>query len=133
MADPDTRFTVAQSQGGLDRHTLLRQIEEHRRATESGVAAGVPDAAPPSDRLLSTAADLRSGDAGRIRAALASTLDPALIGHVVPLLANDDVAGQAQRALRAVAGRATGQLIDALVDDRRPAVVCRRLDVDVLE
>jgi hypothetical protein len=127
MADPDTRFTVAQSQGGLDRHSLLRQIEEHRRATASGVAAEVPDVAPPADPLLSAAADLRSGDADRIRAALASALDPALIGHVVPLLANDGVAGQAQRALRAVAGRATGQLIDALVDERRPVVVRRRL------
>jgi len=45
----------------------------------------------------------------------------------VPLLANDETAGYAQRALRAVSTRATGQLIDAMIDDRRPAVVRRRL------
>ena len=85
--------------------------------------AGTDDGRP----ILSAAADLRSGDPDRIRKVLGSTLDPALIGHVVPLLANDDVAGQAQRALRAVAIRATGQLIDAMIDDRRPAVVRRRM------
>jgi AAA family ATP:ADP antiporter len=135
MADADTRFTVAQTQVGLDRHSLLRDIEEHRRAAETGPAAGQQDAAPASraegtpagDRLLMAAADLRSGDPGRIRRVLGSTLDPALVGHVVPLLAKDEIAGQAQRALRAVSIRATGQLIDAMIDDRRPAVVRRRL------
>ncbi len=135
IADADSRFTVAQTQIGLDRHSLLRDIEEHRRAAAAGLPTEKPDPAKEpampgrltGDRLLSAAADLRSGDADRIRKVLASTLDPDLIGHVVPLLANDDVAGQAQRALRAVAIRATGQLIDAMIDDRRPAVVRRRM------
>ena len=131
VGDADSRFTVAQTQVGLDRHSLLRDIEEHRRAAATGIAAAAPGpAAPdrtPDDRLLSAAADLRSGDPGRIRKVLASTLDPDLVGHVVPLLANDDVAGHAQRALRAVATRATGQLIDAMIDERRPAVVRRRM------
>ena len=138
IADADTRFTVAQSQVGLDRHSLLRDIEEHRRAAAAGVAAGTQDPAPApragaapdrlaGDRLLSAAADLRSGDPDRIRKVLGSTLDPDLIGHVVPLLANDETAGHAQRALRAVSIRATGQLIDAMIDGRRPAVLRRRL------
>lgn len=137
MADPDTRFTIAQSQGGLDRHALLREIEEHRRATAAGSAEGTTAAAPAraaaadaraeGDPLLAAAADLRSGDAARIRSALGAMLDPTLVAHVVPLLANDEVAGHAQRALRAVAARATGQLVDALLDERRPAVVRRRL------
>ena len=134
--DADTRFTVAQSQVGVDRHSLLRDIEQHHRATTAGVAAGMQEPAPrvdiafdrlADDRLLSAAADLRSGDLERIRAVLGPALDPALIGHVLPLLAQDEIAGQAQRALRAVSMRATGQLIDAMIDDRRPAVVRRRL------
>lgn len=134
IEDADSRFTVAQTQVGLDRHSLLREIEEHRRAAAAGIAAGTHDPGPapradaaPGDRLLSAAADLRSGDPDRIRRVLGSTLDPDLIGHVVPLLANDETAGHAQRALRAVSIRATGQLIDAMIDDRRPAVVRRRL------
>jgi AAA family ATP:ADP antiporter len=137
VGDADSRFTMAQSQIGLDRHSLLRDIEEHRRAAGAGDAAQTQVARAArgdevaddvlGDRLLSAAADLRSDDPPRIRRVLGSPLDPALVGHVLPLLANDEVAGQAQRALRAVATRATGQLIDAMIDDRRPAVIRRRL------
>ena len=125
IADADSRFTVAQTQIGLDRHSLLRDIEEHRRAAAAGIAGG--DAPRPASRR--TDPDGRPAPVRRGRPPLRETrtgfarcsrspLDPDLIGHVVPLLANDDVAGQAQRALRAVAIRATGQLIDA--HDRRP-------------
>lgn len=137
IGDADTRFTIAQTQGGLDRQSLLRDIEEHRRATAGGASASqagvrgpraeaVPEPAG-RDHLLSASADLRSGDPERIRKVLGSALDPALIAHVVPLLARDDLAGQAQRALRGVSTRATGQLIDAMVDDRQPPVVRRRI------
>jgi hypothetical protein len=137
IADADSRFTMAQSRIGLDRQSLLREIEQLQRETVGEpppavetMARSRPDSradALAGDRLLATAADLRSGDPERIRAALGSSLDPALIGHVLPLLALDATAGQAQRALRAVSARATGQLIDAMIDERRPAVVRRRL------
>jgi hypothetical protein len=125
--DAFTRFTMAQSQAGLDRTTLLRDIEAHRRAATPVPRADPAPQAPALDPVLSAAADLRSGDPDRIRRVLATPLDPALIGHVIGLLAKDEVAGHAQRALRTMSIRATGQLVDALVDGWRPAVVRRRL------
>ena len=58
---------------------------------------------------------------------LRGQIHPALIGHVVPLLARDELAGQAQRALRTLSIRATGQLVDALTDAASPVAVRRRL------
>lgn len=125
--DPDTRFTMAGTRGGLDRHALLRDIEEHRHAARPQPVGETIADLPAGDAVVSAVADLRSGDPARIRRVLAAPLDPALVGHVLPLLERDDVAGQAQRALRAISGHATGQMVDALADRRTPPAVRRRL------
>jgi hypothetical protein len=74
-------------------------------------------------------ADLQSGDAEAARRALqqAGEVDPALVGHVIPLLARNDLFLDALRALRRAAPRATGQLVDALLDPRQPLAVRRRI------
>ncbi len=54
-------------------------------------------------------------------------LPPALIPHVIPLLAWDPVAEDAVRALRKVAEERVGELIDALLDPNQPFAVRRRL------
>jgi hypothetical protein len=80
------------------------------------------------DPLLARAAALRSGDAARVRAALAGPpLTNSLVAHAIPLLAWDDVAADATHALGAVAARAVGQLVDALVDPDEEFAVRRRL------
>lgn len=107
---------------------------------ESSVGAlprvpGPPAEPPPAraapaelDPVLARAAALRSGDAARVRAALAGTpLPAALAAHAIPLLAWDDVAGEATRALSTIAPRVVGQLVDALLDADEEFAVRRRL------
>jgi len=53
--------------------------------------------------------------------------DPALVGHLIPLLAENAVFLEVVRALRRSGPRITGQLLDGLLDPRQDAVVRRRL------
>ena len=72
---------------------------------------------------------LQSGDPRRIRRALdpKQPVAPSLIPHLIPLLAVDASALDAMHALRSVAPRRPGMLIDALFDVRLAPVVRRRL------
>ena len=81
------------------------------------------------DDMPQVVADLRSPDAETARRALrrADTADPALVGHLVPLLARNDLFLDALRALRGAAPHATGQLLDALLDPGRDLAVRRRI------
>ena len=53
--------------------------------------------------------------------------DPLLVGALVPLLANREILKQVVKALTAFGARATGQLVDALLDPETPDIVRRRL------
>ncbi len=53
--------------------------------------------------------------------------DSALVGHLIPLLARNDLFLDVLRALRRAAPRATGQLLDALLDPGRDLAVRRRI------
>jgi HEAT repeat protein len=91
----------------------------------------LPDV-PGSNDTTSTLArelDLRSGDTDRALRALSSgeLLTPELVPHVIPLLANDLLARDVTLALRQVAPRVLGQLVDALLDPERPVEVRRRI------
>jgi hypothetical protein len=72
---------------------------------------------------------LRSGDPVRIARVLdvRSPLAPALIAHAIALLEQPDVAAPAARALALVAHDHAGELVDALLDSRRPPAVRRRV------
>jgi len=50
-----------------------------------------------------------------------------LVAHVIPLLAWDPVADDAVKALRRVAERHVGELVDALVDPAQDFAIRRRL------
>src|SRR5207245_2055366 len=54
-------------------------------------------------------------------------LEPVLLGHLIPLLARNDVFLDVLRALRRAAPRATGQLLDALLDPGQDVAVRRRI------
>src|SRR5262249_19670183 len=81
------------------------------------------------DPFLRAIADLSSGRAERIHGALARTRppDPGLTHLLIALLGREDVKKDVLRALRDLAPRVTGQLVDALVDLEQPAAVRRRI------
>jgi ATP/ADP translocase len=117
--DNATLLTLAQTGHALDRNTLLREIEAIRARDE---------AASP-DPLLQAIADLRSGDKGLVRLVLRQPPSPpaALVAHLLPLLAQDDLFLEALRALRRMAPEVTGQLLDALLDPREDPAMRRRV------
>jgi AAA family ATP:ADP antiporter len=119
VSDDATRLTLAQTGLVMDRDTLLREIDALR--TRDGGADG--------DRLLEAIAELRSGDPDRVRQALRQRPEhsAALVPHLVPLLARDDLFVEVLRALRRVAPAVTGQLLDALLDPSENPAVRRRL------
>jgi hypothetical protein len=108
-----------------------RKRRQHPRPSPSPPSPPPPDSAPAAgpgaDRTLDTIADLRSGDPARIHRALDCELTPELAVHAVDLIGRDDVARPALAALGGVARRCTGMLVDALLDQRRPVEVRRRL------
>jgi len=117
--DNATLLTLAQTGLALDRNTLLREIEAIRARDE---------AASP-DPLLQAIADLRSGDKGLMRLVLRQPPRPpsALVPHMLPMLAQDDLFLEVLRALRRMAPEVTGQLVDALLDPRQDPAVRRRV------
>ena len=149
-SDLTTRKTLAETTALLDREKLLKRIEQFHREkdgrllaasgqtelTRSGAnvlagAARNPGSGPAldvaSDPVAARAAVLRSGDTARVKAALVAPLTPGLAAFAIPLLANDAVVRDAVRALRKIAPKATGQLLDALLDPDVDPRVRRRI------
>ncbi|PYQ40284.1 MAG: hypothetical protein DMF77_18830 [Acidobacteria bacterium] len=111
-------------------------METYSRAEPAGsprTAAAAPSPAPSgspedADATVRRAADLRSGDVVRIRSVLSQGLvEPALVAAALPLLRRDDVFGDVIPALRRAAPACTGQLVDALLDERVDPVIRRRI------
>jgi hypothetical protein len=129
ILDSTTRLTLVHTNMGLDRDTLLREIQALRResgTSDLGTAAAGPRG--PSDPLLRRIEDVRSGDPVRVRRAIeGEDTPPVLVAHLLPLLARDDVFPDVLRALRKAAPRTTGQLLDALLDPEENPTVRRRL------
>ena len=150
--DLTTKKTLAETTALLDREKLLARIEQFQRSKEgkekekeksatgatgsSGAGAkaiGSEDAAPvapldlSADPVVARAAALRTGDVARMKVALNAPLSAALVPFVIPLLANDAVVRDAVRALRKIAPKATGQLLDALLDTDMDPRVRRRI------
>ena len=121
--DATTRMTLTQA---LDRESILAQVDALR-----GVA-GDPSAGArvaEGDPLIQAIADVRSSRGERIRAAIRRS-DPgerALVPHLIPLLARNDVLVEVLRFLRAAAPKCTGQILDALLDPATSVVVRRRI------
>ena len=119
QAAPHVDFTVAASMVGLDGASIRRALDE--------VSVSKGDT-PHPDPVVAAIASLRSGDRSRILHVLrAPPTDPLLVGALVPLLANTDILKQVVKALTAFGARATGQLVDGLLDPATPDVVRRRL------
>jgi hypothetical protein len=102
--DSTTRLTLAET--GFTRP----------RSETTGEA--VREAGSHGDAMLRRIADLRSDEPDRVRRALrdAGPGDRTLVAHIVPLLGKNDLYSETLRALRRLAPRSTGQLLDALLD-----------------
>jgi hypothetical protein len=116
--------------------TTRQTMETYSRAEPAAsprTPAAAPSLAPPGasdevDATVRRAADLRSGDIVRIRGALSQGLvEPALVAAALPLLRRDDLFGDVIPALRHAAPACTGQLLDALLDERVDPVIRRRI------
>jgi len=83
----------------------------------------------PVDPELALLLELRSGDAGRIQAALRQkrSLTPVVAAQVISLLAWDEVTGWASRVLARAAPGITGQLIDRMLDPVEDFAIRRRI------
>jgi hypothetical protein len=122
--DLTTRTTLTES---LDRQSVLAQIEALRGGTgrdSEGQARGIE-----ADALIQAVADLRSSRPDRIRHAIrkARAGDPALVPHLLPLLARSEVLADVLRYLRGCVPKCTGQVLDALLDAESSPTVRRRV------
>jgi hypothetical protein len=128
---------IMQTLGAID----LTQFRETKSATRPSETAAADDKAPettraaaPIDPVLKRAQDLRSRDRIRVTRALdEAPLTLELVPHVVPLLAWDEVARAAMKALRPLADRATGLFTDYLLDPDSDFSIRRRLPLVLAE
>lgn len=121
---------IMQTLGAID----LTQFREKKtathpsQATAAGAGPAEPARAPKLDPAMERVLELRSHDRSRVRRALAEApLTLELVAYVVPLLAWDEVARTAMKALRPLADRATGLLTDYLLDPDSDFSIRRRL------
>ena len=138
VIDPATRRTLAESVATLDRAELLRKLEEFKRNSlvppapvpisgDAPAAAAPAPAEEPAPGWVARAVALGSSDLARVRQALAEPLVPELVAPALVLLANDALAPKVAAALKPLAARCIGQLLDALLDPDRPLALRRRL------
>jgi len=112
-------WTVVQ----LPEHLAPRPADARREGAREAEPELRPD---PPLRLL---ADLRSGDAARVTAALRqpSRLERMHVAHAINLLAWDDVSAAAREALEPLAPAHVGLLVDAMLDGSTEFTIRRRL------
>ena len=134
IEDKTTRQTMVQTQVSLDLRALGLQGVQSVSSEDPAdpgkeVLEGASEASSASlDPLVQQIVHLRSGKPQQIRATLAEAdLEPPLVPHVVPLLAWDEVCREAIAALRKVAPRITGQLVDVLADPQQDFAIRRRI------
>jgi ATP/ADP translocase len=141
VLDQATQITLANT-SLIDRGTLLRQIAELRAsqgdslvATTSGLFSGAgsilrePSSSTGDLSLLERMAWTFSGEPDLVRRAIRQSPDPEppLVACLLPHLASEELFADVVRALRRAAPRATGQLVDALLDKSGDPKVRRRI------
>jgi hypothetical protein len=127
MLDTASDLDLAYAEDLTTRTVMLRTtgaIGEGSNAARTDLAAGEVDDAEIRDirRLKSRDREAVLGVLRREEAA-----PPALVPHIIPLLAWDAVAADAINALRRVADERVGELVDALIDPNQDFAVRRRL------
>jgi AAA family ATP:ADP antiporter len=117
--------TVSSDDGLAIRDAIVEDLEVLPHPREPAATA-TGDA---FDAFLRDAVQLRSRDPGRARGVLSAVvpLAPPLAAFAILLLADKDLHMDAIRALRRCAPQTTGQLVDALTDERSEFAVRRRV------
>lgn len=132
VEDPAVRTTLLQSVGMpvLTMATGLSfpVLPESGPVLAPGTRATSPRTAPPLDPEVRRSLELRSHEPDRVRRALAEgPLTAAVAADAIRLLAWDVVARDAIQALRPVAERHVGQLVDRLLDPEEEFAIRRRV------
>jgi ATP/ADP translocase len=124
VLDSTTYVTLARTGLALDRQEVLREVAALREESRGPEGPGAS-----RDRITQAVVALRSGRVEEVRRVLRGpdAADPALVGHLIPLLAQNDLFLDVLRPLRRAAPRATGQLLDALLDPAAEVAVRRRI------
>ncbi len=135
----ETFLSMEETTVGINRQVLLDKIDYLSFAPhESQPDAALIEVKPasdvsPADSLQQAIATLRSRDLDQIRSALAvDPFDLRLVPHAIDLLARVGVEHDAIVALKKVALRIAGQLVDTLIDPERPALIRRRIPLILL-
>jgi len=126
LDDAVTRTAILQTMGMIDVRDLLDQTEPRERSERPSRPSdsSVETLDGDMQRLLA----LRSTDASLVRDALSeNALGAAHVPRVIGLLAWNDVAVDAIRALRRIAEPNIGQLVDHLLDPNEEFTIRRRL------
>ncbi len=118
----------------VDSTTRLSMSHVHMAAGVHGAVGATPVTGLASPRatpdpLLGKIEDLRSGHPEHVRRVLGDPgpLDAALVAHIIPLVGQGDLHVEALHALRRLAARATGQILDGVLDVEADPTVRRRL------
>jgi hypothetical protein len=137
LIDQAVRLDLSEAEDLTTRQTLVRTLGQMpapedvagRAAGASSRPAGAPTPGVAIDAVVQRVVALRSRDRDEVLRVLREERgpEPALVPHVVPLLAWDAVAGDAIAALRRIAGDCVGQLVDAMLDQRHDFAIRRRL------
>ncbi len=128
--------TIMQTLGAIDLTQFLetKSITHRSDATAADAPPDEPTHPPKLDPAMERILKLRSRDRARVSRALAeSPLTLELVPYVVPLLAWDEVARAAMKALRPLADRATGLFTDYLLDPDSDFSIRRRLPLVLAE
>jgi hypothetical protein len=140
IKDKTTQGTVALTQTSLERDRLLQQISRYRskdvslevRPAEKQATVSAPksvSAGTDENLIVEVIRDLLSRDENRIRRVLVNkTITPVLLPHILPLFRNQGVLLQeALKAAKPLVSTASGQLVDALLDQRQHPLIRRRI------
>ena len=128
LRDRAVELNLEEVEDHTTRATLMRTMPEWQAGLRPRAEAREEEPPAPLDPVLGRITELRSGDPKRVRKALEQApLEAPLAAHVIPLLAWDDVAEDAQRALRRAGSGISGQLIDAMLDSSQDFAVRRRV------
>jgi len=119
---PDALSPVPDDEQAVERAGAVAATARSGRPTE-------PAGPPPRDDVVEAVRALRSGRPAAVRAALRRHPEPpaVVVAAALPLLARDELFPDVLRALRHAAPRATGQLVDALLDRDGDPLVRRRV------
>lgn len=133
VTDRTTQRTLSESRGGLNRDDVLQKIDSLRRERRESEApppdAGATRAGATDAEEHASSPREGSHGAGDARALEAfggdDELDPIRVALTISLLDHYRLRGPAREALSSRAPRATGQLVDALLDGRQSLAIRR--------